>query len=210
MSPQTDESVVPGSGKRPLSETGVGAISVADAAVYRGIIEDFSVSDGGKTVLNLIQVDGTNFGAPTLKVMLDDNTQYAVAPPTFGNGSYVEVYYGTGTNPDGSVTAAALNELLPVDMILFNGIVAEVTPDTDKTGSGSILVDPLEEGGMQFLFFYRPETVFTFDLATLKVGDKINVVHSAAATRSIPPQSNAYEIHLYLPGDASAQIAAPN
>ena len=49
---------------------------------------------------------------------------------------------------------------------------------------------------MQYVFNYDSDT-FYLDFDALKPGDQLNVLHSAASTRSLPPQSAAFEIAPY-------------
>lgn len=175
------------------------SVFVADTALYRGIVEDFSVNDAGETVLTLCQAQGSNFASPKLMVTLTEDTRYAQEEPEYGNGSYLEVFYGQKENPDGSVEALAVNELQPADMILYNGTVKEITPDPEKEGEGRILVSPLGEAeGTEYLFLYSEETSFIgLYLDEIQPGDQLHIIHSPVSTRSLPPQSAAVEIRPY-------------
>ena len=131
--------------------------------VFRGTVEDFAVSDDGATVLLMRRAVGTSFPADLKVKLIADgsaDTQFGMDADLLGNGSFLEVYYTPGQeNPDGSVTALVVNDALSEDLVYYNGTVVEVAPDPEQEGEGYLLLDPLEEGGMQYRFNYGPETI---------------------------------------------------
>ncbi len=180
--------------------------------VFRGTVEDFAVSDDGATVLLMRRAVGTSFPADLKVKLIADgsaDTQFGMDADLLGNGSFLEVYYTPGQeNPDGSVTALVVNDALSEDLVYYNGTVVEVAPDPEQEGEGYLLLDPLEEGGMQYRFNYGPETQFVIPLEQIAVGTQLNVYHSPAATRSLPPQSYALEVSAY-PAPAEGEVPAP-
>ena len=180
--------------------------------VFRGTVEDFAVSDDGATVLLMRRAVGTSFPADLKVKLIADgsaDTQFGMDADLLGNGSFLEVYYTPGQeNPDGSVTALVVNDALSEDLVYYNGTVVEVAPDPEQEGEGYLLLDPLEEGGMQYRFNYGPETQFVIPLEQIAVGTQLNVYHSPAATRSLPPQSYALEISAYT-APAEGEVPAP-
>ena len=180
--------------------------------VFRGTVEDFAVSDDGATVLLMRRAVGTSFPADLKVKLIADgsaDTQFGMDAELLGNGSFLEVYYTPGQeNPDGSVTALVVNDALSEDLVYYNGTVVEVAPDPEQEGEGYLLLDPLEEGGMQYRFNYGPETQFVIPLEQIAVGTQLNVYHSPAATRSLPPQSYALEVSAYT-APAEGEVPAP-
>lgn len=174
---------------------------VADASRYEGIVEDFAMSDDGTAVL-MMKPEGAEDGAEPVKVKLSEETKFSFDSTGLGNGDHLEVYYA-GEPVDGMVTAIAINRIentLPQEdmaqALIYDGEVVEHTPDAEKPGSGSILMRSFE-GDNDYVFNYDKETKIDVDLASLKAGDKLHIVHSQMATRSIPPQSPAFEISAY-------------
>lgn len=181
-------------------------IHVADAAVYRGVVDDFAVDDNGHTALILRQVPGTDFGYPVLQAVLDENTRYSFDTTGMGNGSYLEIFYGGQPDASGTVTAIAVNDMGPVDLVVYNGILVEA-----NTEENYLLLDPVDENGMQYRFNFNDSTQFYLDSNALAPGDKLNVLHDAASTRSIPPQSFAREVRpMAALENAPAPIPAAN
>ena len=180
--------------------------------VFRGTVEDFAVSDDGATVLLMRRAVGTSFPADLKVKLIADgsaDTQFGMDADLLGNGSFLEVYYTPGQeNPDGSVTALVVNDALSEDLVYYNGTVVEVAPDPEQEGEGYLLLGPLEEGGMQYRFNYGPETQFVIPLEQIAVGTQLNVYHSPAATRSLPPQSYALEVSAYT-APAEGEVPAP-
>ena len=88
------------------------------------------------------------------------------------------------------------------DLTNYNGKLVEIVPDTEDVDSGYLLLDPIDENGMQYQFNYGPDTQFNIDKDTLQAGDLLNVLHSPISTRSLPPQSPAYEISPYTAPEA--------
>ena len=64
---------------------------------------------------------------------------------------------------------------------------------------------------MQYVFNYDSSTQFYLDFDALKPGVQLNVLHSAASTRSLPPQSAAFEIAPYTaPGADELPLPIPD
>lgn len=182
-------------------------LQVADAAMFRGVVEDFAVDDGGKTMLVMRGAKGTDF-APHLNVVLTEDTKYSFDETKIGNGAFLEVYYGVAVNEVGTpstVEAIAVNDFGSEDMVNYNGVLVEITKDGD---SGQLLMDPLDDSGTQYAFNYGPDTQFYLDMESLKPGDQLNIFHSPIATMSLPPQSPALEVNLYTaPAENSTEEA---
>lgn len=183
-------------------------LQVADAAMFRGVVEDFAVDDGGKTMLVMRGAKGTDF-APHLNVVLTEDTKYSFDETKIGNGAFLEVYYGVAMNEVGTpstVEAIAVNDFGSEDMVNYNGVLVEITKDGD---SGQLLLDPLDENGTQYAFNYGPDTQFYLDMESLKPGDQLNIFHSPIATMSLPPQSPALEVNLYTAPEENSAEEAP-
>ena len=183
--------------------------TVADASLFRGTIEDFAVSDDGKTVLLMNRAIGSGY-SQDLKVKLTDSTNFDFDSTKMGNGTFLEVYYGdTVTNPDGSVDAIQINYLGTEDMVNYNGTVKEISLDPDESGSGYLLLEPIDNG-MEYQFNFDSSTQFYMELGTIQQGDQLNILHSPVSTRSLPPQSFAWEVSKYTaptqePSDLSVE-----
>ncbi|WP_278942256.1 hypothetical protein [Anaerotruncus colihominis] len=194
--PLSAENPLAGAASMPESK-----IAVADAAIYRGVVEDFAVNDKGQTVLMMRRAVGSRF-SPRMNFALTENTAYSFEESSIGNGAFLEVYYSAGTTQSDSTTpieteAIAINDLGLEDLVNYNGTLVEVSPDPDKEGAGQLLLDPIDPNGMQYVFNYDSSTQFYLDFDALKPGVQLNVLHSAASTRSLPPQSAAFEIAPY-------------
>lgn len=213
------ESVQPLSAENPLAGAASmpeSKIAVADAAIYRGVVEDFAVNDKGQTVLMLRRAEGTSF-SPRMNFALTENTAYSFDGSSIGNGAFLEIYYCADAAQNDSETpteaeAVAINDLGLEELVNYNGTLVEVSPDPNKEGTGQLLLDPIDPNGMQYAFNYDSSTQFHLDFDALKPGDQLNVLHSAASTRSIPPQSAAFEISPYTaPEDGELSLpAAPD
>ncbi|MBC8585434.1 hypothetical protein [Youxingia wuxianensis] len=198
--------------EEPLEEETAGSqerLYVADAGMYRGVVEDFAVDDQGRTVWILNQLEGVDFGAPRLQVALDSATQLGYdESEQIGNGTYLEVYYG-GEIPQTSqdqiplVTAAAVNKLPAPELVLFCGTITQATSDPQNASQGDLLVESILDGGGEYLFHYDQSTQFYLapeDSTAAYVGKKVAVFHDPASTRSLPPQSTAWEVWPYEEG----------
>lgn len=172
--------------------------TVSDSSRFIGTVEEFAVDDKGQTVLMMRRAVGSSF-LKTLKVTITAATKFGAEDENLGNGAFLEVYYGGTVNAGDSVDAITINNLMTEEDSNFNGKLVSVTKSTDKEGSGQLLLDPLEEGAMQFAFNYDDSTQLNLDIDKLEPGTLLNVLHSPAATRSIPPQSAAMEISIYQP-----------
>lgn len=166
---------------------------VADAAMYRGTITEVYESEGN-TVIKLEQAAGTNFGSPSLTLNITKDTALSFEKADLKEGVYLEAFY----NPaNASVLQAEdaiqLNKLIDAKSSIYNGTVVSITPDKDQNGFGDIQLKDLN-GENETIFHYSDKTSIQIDLAKVKAGDKLNIYHKGAFTRSIPPQGNALEI----------------
>ena len=176
-----------------------------EVKIYRGIMEDVAVDNEGNTVWILQQAEGTDFGIGRIQVVIDENTNVYPEDQGVGNGAYLEVQYKgeipeVGEDSIPTVTAIEVKNLMQADMVVYNGEIIEIEKDGEETGSGSMLLEPLNEGGSQWQFHYGPETKFftpSGNEGDLKVGLKVNIFFDGSSTRSIPPQSTALEIREY-------------
>lgn len=185
---------------------------VADAALFTGVIEDFAVSDDGKTVWMLKGDDGK-----ALKAAVDENTKFSFDSSGLGNGARLEVYYsGEGDvvsaiaanrldTPDSGLVAPAGNApAVPADAMTYDGIVVSVNIKTENGIDGTIEMTNGKGENAYVFNFTKDSTYIGVDLLTVKPGDKLRVIHSQISTRSIPPQSPAFQI---LPMPENALIA---
>ncbi|MCI8492289.1 hypothetical protein [Anaerotruncus sp.] len=206
----SSESVQPLSAENPLAGAASmpeSKIAVTDAAIYRGVVEDFAVNDKGQTVLMMRRAEGSGY-APRMNFALTESTSYNFDEISIANGAFLEIYYGSNVTQNTSETpveaeAVAINDLGVEDLVNYNGTLVEVSPDPDKDGAGQLLLDPINPNGMQYVFNYDSSTQFHLDFDTLKPGDQLNVLHSAASTRSLPPQSAAFEVAPYTAPEAN-------
>lgn len=172
----------------PISQN----IVVADAAMYRGVISEMKTTDG-KTTMILSQAQGRDFGAPLLQIVFDENTKFSGDKAALKDGDYIEVYYGRPgaidtTKPYGVL---AVNTLPPVEMCIYNGTVVSI--DTENS---SILMKAMD-GDMEYVFNFNDTTQFYMNKDDIKAGDTLHIYHNPASTRSMPPQSFAYEISVF-------------
>lgn len=177
---------------------------VADAAVYRGTVTSLAPGSDGGWVMVLEQAPGTNFGAPSLTFVTDENTRYSFPASKLDEsivGVYLEVFYGIapGQPLDASAQqkAIGINDYMTADMVNFNGVVMEVSSFDDKPGEGQILTHELGDENNVVAFNYSGETQFYLDFDSIAPGDKLNFFHSPAMTRSLPPQTFALEVRKY-------------
>lgn len=167
----------------------------ADTALYRGTVQSLSPGEG-ETLVELEQVKGTNFGAPSVTVALTADTLCDFNPAELAEGDYLEIAYG-GWVGDGleQVTAVTAARLAPADLSVYNGTLQEIRPPKDGE-DGTMLLTALEGTG-DILFHLGGETQLYLDVDSLQAGDQINVYFSGATTRSIPPQATALEVRRY-------------
>ena len=191
----------------PAAMSGQDRLSVADASRFLGTVEDFAVDDAGQTVLLMRRAAGSNLPRE-LKVTLTEDTNYSFDSAQLGNGAFLEVYYGGEPDETGAVDAIAVNDLISEDLVVYNGTLVEITTDPEKEEGCSLLLDPLTEDGMQYVFHVDESTQFYLDFASLKAGDKLHVIHSPASTRSLPPQSATWEISPYTEPE-TGELSAP-
>ena len=107
----------------------------------------------------------------------------------------------------GIMTASEPPQNVPVSIT----VVTEETPEIETVASiGEVLAvegdqivigEDLEDPQTQIVFNTNEDTKFTkageeIGLEDIKAGDIINVVHSLAMTKSLPPQTYAYEIEV--------------
>ncbi len=158
-----------------------------DTAMYRGVIESIS-EEGGNTILQLKQVDGTDFGAPELKAVINADSKMSVKISELEVGNYVEVYFGGVISEQ--VNVIVLNKLTDAELSVFTGKVSELNQESDT--SGSMMVTAADE--REILFSYDESTKLYLNIPDLKDGDTVNIFFSGATTMSIPPQAFAMEI----------------
>lgn len=184
-----------------------GKVTAADTARFVGTVEDFAMSDDGKTVLLMTGAVGSSSPA-AMKVKLTGDTKVGFDSKNIGNGVFLEVFY-SGENKDGTVDAVNINSFGGTEEeMCYNGTVVSI--DTDKDGkTGQIVLDPLNKGQSRHAFNFGEGTQIYLDISKVKKGDKLHVLHSRMTTFSLPPQSPAIEIHSYTaPSGAVKQPAA--
>lgn len=165
-------------------------------SVFVGTVEDFAVDDDGYTVLLMRRAVGSPYPRE-LKVTLTEDTFYQFDSNSVANGSFLQVFYYDEPDENGAVYANAIDDLVSEEISNYNGKLVEAAPDPENEGSGTLTLEPLEEGGISYVFLYNTDTLFNVDLDALKPGDLLNVQHSPASTRSLPPQSLAFVISAY-------------
>ena len=165
----------------------------ADAARYRGVVEEISArTDSGVTVL-LAQAAGTDFGAARLSAVIPAEE----IPEDLAVGDYLEIYYG-GSLPQSEtpqVTAIQANEMPPAEICLFGGEVVSVTADSD--GTGSVLLRQIGGENEQVFHYDDSTSCYLPDPSQWQPGDRVMAVYDGVSTRSLPPQSNASEFWPY-------------
>lgn len=166
---------------------------VDDAYMYRGIITEVFESEE-VTCVQIAQIKGTNFGSPTLSFNVTNDTKLNFDKSELKEGAYLEVYY-TPTKASVLQTESAIlvNKLVDAQFSNYNGTVVKITPDKDKKATGDILLKD-STSNSETLFHYSDKTSTYLDLTKVKAGDKLNIYHNGALTRSIPPQGNAVVI----------------
>lgn len=204
----------------------------ADAAMYRGTVTALeSITDPAASStdpllrVTLTQAEGTDFGAPSLQFDFTTDT-YADFTPE--EGQYLEVYYGRA--PGQALDTKAAHKALTAikyhsaEMVLFNGYIKAIEPNTDKPDTGRLIMVPVREdandkaelpgegessGSMvdplvtipsvnEIHYNYdKAQTKFYLDFDQLKVGDRLNIFQSGAMTMSLPPQAFAIEVRPY-------------
>lgn len=194
-----DETIVITPEKKPEAEQTVtkwDKIIVADAAMYRGTITNIKTDKALNTVdITLKRADGTAFTPATAVFTLDNNTKMNFKREELAKGQYIELYYGKPANEGEAAKAIAVNWLNPSDMTIFNGEIVEFMKN-DRTDGYSLRLKPIGRG-METVFHISDDTQMYVSLSDLQVGDKVNIFYNGVATMSIPPQSNAAELHRY-------------
>lgn len=177
-----------------------GRVTIENAPLYRGTISALTTDKSGNTVITLNQLEGTNFGVPTMKVALNNNTRYNFKKSDLKKGLCLEVYYqapkAKTLDTNTVYTALGANLYFESASVNVNAIVESVQKSATKTGVGSITVKNMANNE-PVVFTYGPETNFVTELANIKVGDKLNIFHRGIYTMSLPPQGNALEIRTY-------------
>lgn len=175
-------------------------VHVADAAMYRGTVMEIKENDGGKTLV-LEQAKGTDFGSPTLTFVTTDDTRLSFEADKLVKGVYLEVYYGQAPGQKLDATkennAIGINLYPSSEMVVFNGTIKVVEPNPDKEGEGQITMSNLDREEEVVFNYSQDNTQFYLTFEDLKVGDKLNIFHSGAYTRSIPPQGSAIEVRMF-------------
>lgn len=162
-------------------------VYVADAAIYRGTATP--LEDG---TFSLEQVEGTDFGATTMKFSVSDLTTGAT---DITEGNYLEVFYGRPMEGefDSTITqeAIGMNDLGIADMVNFNGKVTAIQKEDDIITSITLLELITDQ---EVVFNVSEETQLYFAVDDLKEGDLLNIYHKGMMTRSLPPQGIPLEI----------------
>lgn len=192
----------PGTGATASEGQGIGM--VADAAMYRGEVTKLE-AEGKNTVMTLRQVQGTNFGSPTLTVRISPDTKQDLSGQELTTGAYVEVFYGVAWGPETQQAplsqqtheAISVKLLTPAQFAVFNGEVTEVLGQEYGAGTRmSLLMKPIG-GGEEVVFHISDETQIYMDESDLKPGARLNLFTTGARTMSIPAQGSALEIRPY-------------
>ena len=174
-------------------------VYVADAAMFRGAIVSVEDSEDGK-LITLEQAEGTDFGAPKLKFQFTEDTTCSFEESKLTDGAYLEVFYGLAEgqsiDPEQTYSAIGANIYAEAEMVNFNGTLKEYKPSEDNENEGSLMMEDLKTGE-EVIFHYAEETNFYLDIDQLKQGDQLNIFHSGAYTRSLPPQGSALEVRNY-------------
>jgi|GEM_PF-3094981 len=178
-----------------VSSEGLEPLVVMDVPMYRGTVTGFD--DGGTqdhVIATLEQYKGSNYGAPTLRVVIDANTKFSPTRDKFAKDAYVEVYYAANAVDDVH-TAIGVNYLSEsAGMRNINGEIISIEPNQD--GAGQIHVMDIDRNS-EHIINYDDNTHIYLNMDELASGDKINVFYSGISTRSLPPQSPAMEIRKY-------------
>lgn len=201
QSSSAEENPVPEEISEPTAgDTDQDEIYVADAAMYRGTVEEIEKA-AEETLLTLRQAKGTNYGAASLKFRFTKDTMTSFDLETLEKGAYLDVYYGIdlGKEPDTAqiYDAIGANKKQPAEMVNFNGIIKEISPDPEVEGKGDLVMEDIENG-QEVIFHYDGEnTQFYLNFSDLKPGDKLNIYHRGVYTMSLPPQGGALEVQEY-------------
>ncbi len=157
----------------------------ADCPVYRGTVVDI-FQDGEMAFFTLRQEQGTNFGIAEILVQAPISRTDGIKV-----GDYIEISYTFSQADPQIAQALSLKKLTDAALSNYNGEVISI----DRQNSVILCRD--WESSSETLFHYTDSTQMYFDFDSLKQGDKINIYHSGALTRSLPPQGNALEIRRY-------------
>lgn len=177
---------------------------VADAALYRGTVTEVSLKDGTGT-FTLAQAAGTDYGAAEMTFTVDENTRFSYPLEKLTEGAYVEVFYGGEESPAGAIASNYLGE---EEMIVYNGVLLGV--QEDENGGKSLVMASLDSEPFcgnstleelyplaEIVFHCGDDTQFYLSQDQLVLGAKLNILHTGATTRSLPPQGNALEVRMY-------------
>jgi hypothetical protein len=172
------------------------SVMVMGAAMYRGTITDIQEEDDTLRVM-IEQAQGTNFGHPTLTVAIGEDIVFSgfYAPAQLQVGDYLEVFYGQA--PEGEATAISARLLPAAELVIFNGVLEEITVEEGESRVGYMRLSAMRDDGAHVFHFSPAFTQFYLDFDSLQPGDKLNIFHSGVSTRSIPPQSSALEVRYY-------------
>lgn len=174
-------------------------LTVADAAMYRGIIDSIEETADGK-VITLHQAEGINYGNPSQKFRITADTKFSFEEPiAAGDTFYYEVYYGalSGENlvAEEARDIIAMNRYFDMAAVNFNGTIKEILP-SDKAGEGQLVMEDMSNQ-QEAVFNYSAETQFYLNFDALKPGDQLNIFHKGIYTMSIPPQGIPLEVRYY-------------
>ncbi len=178
---------------------------VMDASRYEGVVDDFAVSDQGYTVLMMKPSHDSQ--EALFPIAITENTQFSFPSNELGNGAELQIYYQENAET-GTAEAIAINRIttqttpmpaqIPADALTYRGSVTEVRIDQQNPLSGAVTMNDLEGGNPYTFNFSEETTLLNLDMAAVKAGDLLEIKHSPVSTRSIPPQSAAYEISEYF------------
>ncbi|MDR0768003.1 MAG: hypothetical protein LBE57_06165 [Methanosarcinales archaeon] len=168
---------------------------VGDIAMYRGNVTNISTVNG-TTTITLAQVRGTNFGAPNMTFVVDNNSRLNFNVSDLRQGQYVEVFYGSSNNSTEPRTIIVANLLQYANMTVYNGAIVTVTSVTPPP-NGTTVAGQLEirlENNSLMIFNYDDSTQFYMNMSDLTAGTEVNIFAGWIITASEPPQVFAYEV----------------
>lgn len=186
-------------------ESKLSSLQVSDAAMYRGTVVSLEETEAG-TVALLRQEKGTDFGAETMRFLIEERTRLSFARENLVAGSYLEVFYGapyqTKADAETAVPAISANLYLSAEMVNFNGTLEEIAPGRTE-GSGVLVMTNLENGETVLFHYSADHSKIYLNLNELKAGDRLNIFHRGIFTLSLPPQGSLLEVRRMAEPDAS-------
>lgn len=188
------EDLSPAEPETPI-ETEYEKVRIADVAMYRGNISNFT-EENGIMSFDIAQVSGFDYGFKNLRAELNENTRFGFDKNNLKNGMFAEVYYAPVEGEEGKITVLGINDLRESDIVVYNGIVKEITKNEGETDSGKILMDS-ETNDNEMVVNFDETTIFHVNIDEIKSGDKLSILHGIAVARSMPPQIFAEEVNEY-------------